>query len=149
MARNDALLRIHRRLVAQRDELRRKLAHQLEYNREGAAHGDSGDLAHFDTEQELESQLAALESRELHRIDRAIAAIQNGSYGECEFCSGKIPIARLQALPHTSCCVKCQREQELQSRTNGHEADWESVWELQARENDRELTLRDIRIEVD
>lgn len=149
MARKDALLRLHRRLVAQRDDLRRKLAFQFEAARHGDAHGDSGDVAQFDTEQELESQLAALESRELWRIDRAISAIQNGTYGDCEYCGQKIPVARLQALPHTSCCIECQRQQELQTRSNGVEADWESAWEFQARENDRELTLRDIQIETD
>jgi len=149
MARTDALVRLHRRLVAQRDELRRKLSLQPELVSGDALHGDSGDLANFDTEQELESQLAALESRELIRIERAIAAIQNGTYGQCEYCGMKIPVARLQALPHTSCCVKCQRLQERDTRHPGEEMDWESAWEFQARENDRELTIRDIHMDAD
>lgn len=149
MARKDALLRLHRRLVTQRDELRQRLSVQSGINGSSHAHGDEGDVAHFDTEQEMESQLAAFETRELHRIERAIASIQDGTYGTCEYCGGKIPVARLQALPHTSCCIGCQREQEQQAQGEDREVDWESACDMQARQNDLELTLRDIHIEVE
>ena len=148
MARKDALLRLHKRLLAQRDDLRRKLelpaASLSDQNT-----GDAADLAAHDVERELESQLVSLETRELARIERAIQAMRNGTYGQCEVCSNRIPVARLQALPHTPCCVNCQRQYEEQSADSNSEPDWESAWEFQARENDRELTLRDIRIDAD
>lgn len=148
MARKDALLRLHAILIRQRDELRRKLSLPTESLGEGSG-GDAGDLAAHDLERELESQLVSLESRELARIERAIEAIQNGTYGECELCGGKIPVARLQALPHTPCCIECQRKYENRRPEGSSEVDWESAWEFQARENDRELTMRDIQMESD
>ena len=148
MARKEALLRLHERLVAQRDELRRKLA--VTYSElEPEVGGDSGDLAFHGVERELETQLASLESRELARIEQAIEAIQNGTYGRCEYCEAKIPIARLRALPHTSCCITCQRKYE-DRRTGGDiTPNWESAWEYQARQTDGELSMRDIHIEIE
>ena len=107
MARKDALLKLHRCLVKQRDELRKNMVHQLDVAGEQSGPGDAGDLSLIDTEQELGSQLAAFESRELARIERAIESIRNGTYGDCEYCNKKIPIARLNAMPHTSCCINC------------------------------------------
>jgi DnaK suppressor protein len=148
MARKDALLRLHQRLIAQRDDLRRKLSLSSESPGELIG-GDAADLASHDVENELESQLVSLESRELIRIQKAIEAIRNGTYGQCELCGERIPIARLQALPHTSCCVACQRKFESRSAGAASEPDWESAWEFQARNADRELTLRDIQMETD
>ena len=149
MARKDALLKLHQRLIAQRDAMRKKMSLQLEDISDDLAHGDSGDCASFDNEQEMHSQLAALESRELTRVERAIAAIRDGTYGDCEFCGNKIPVARLQALPHSSSCVSCQRRHEDQGLPTAGEVDWESAYEYQARENDRELTIHDIKIDSD
>ncbi|WP_437203221.1 TraR/DksA family transcriptional regulator [Planctomicrobium sp. SH664] len=148
MARKDALLRLHERLIAQRDDLRRKLSlptidSHIDIGK------DSGDIANYDVERELESQLVSLESRELVRIEKAIESIHNGTYGQCERCRERIPVARLQALPHTTCCVGCQRKFEARRSRISDQPDWESAWEFQARENDRELTMRDIQLESD
>ncbi|MEW4487253.1 TraR/DksA C4-type zinc finger protein [Thalassoglobus sp. JC818] len=151
MARKDALLKLHQRLIEQRKELKQKVAEQLDSAGERSGPGDLGDLSLIDAEQEMGTQLAAFESRELNRIEKAIEAIRQGTYGTCEYCEKPIPIARLRALPHTSCCIKCQREQEINGGPNsdGSEGDWESAWEYQARENDQELTVRDVRMDSD
>lgn len=149
MARSQAILRLHKRLVSQRDALRRKLAGDLGLTEVDAGFGDIGDVANSDVEKELNSQLAAFESRELERIEKAIEAIQEGRYGVCEYCSKHIPVERLRALPYTDCCVACQRNQELRTSGDREAADWESAWEFQAREQDRELTIRDIQFEAD
>lgn len=148
MARKDALLRLHQRLIAQRDDLRAKLSREnsLAAN-SGAGTSDLGDVANDDTEREVNSQLASLESRELVKIERAIRAIREGRYGKCEICDRSIPIARLKALPYTSCCIECQRRQEEFGFAADSEADWESAFEYQARQNDQELTLSDIQID--
>ncbi|MCA8998139.1 MAG: TraR/DksA C4-type zinc finger protein [Planctomycetaceae bacterium] len=147
MARKDALLRIHQRLVQQRDELRRKLEFQGSTFRGAAEPGDAGDIVSFDTEQEAESRLVSLETRELARIECAIQAIQDGTYGRCEFCSDRIPVARLNAVPHTTSCVRCQEKLERRRTRNRLNTDWESACEFEAREADRELTPQDIRFD--
>ncbi|HYT95467.1 MAG TPA: hypothetical protein VEL76_42505, partial [Gemmataceae bacterium] len=67
MARTDALLRLHKSLMARRDELRKRLGGELKdlRNYQGSdPTGDSADLA-FDTgSEEVASQLAELEARE-------------------------------------------------------------------------------------
>lgn len=149
MARKDALLRLHQRLLTQRDDLRRKLGLHVDASsssRTGTS--DVGDIAFDGAEKEINSQLAALETRELRKIERAIEAIREGRYGKCELCGRSIPITRLRALPYTSSCVECQRKQEESGEDfdNGI-ADWESAIEFQSHESDRELTLSDLHID--
>jgi len=43
----------------------------------------------------------------IENIDTALARIDAGTYGMCERCGKKIPLARLEALPATSRCVEC------------------------------------------
>jgi len=149
MARQDALLRLHQRLLVQRDALRSKLGFHVDATHSaGAGTSDVGDMAADGAEKEISSQLAAFETRELHKIERAIEAIREGRYGKCELCSRSIPITRLRALPYTPSCVDCQRQQEESGEefSDGN-ADWESAIEYQARQSDRELTLSDIDID--
>ena len=85
MARKDALLRLHERLVAKRDSLRKKLADDLTHTQVSTA-GDEADAANDGAQVELNTQLAALESRELVQVERAIDLIRRGRYGICEVC---------------------------------------------------------------
>lgn len=115
MARKEALLRLHDRLVARRDALRRVLSGDLDSLGELSANdavGDSVDAAVDTANDEINSQLAEIESRELGQIERALQRIGEGEYGKCEFCNEKIGTARLNALPYTTTCIDCQREQE-------------------------------------
>jgi DnaK suppressor protein len=151
MARKDALLSLHKRLIAQRDDLRKKLGQDVQIGRtDGSGTSDLGDLATEDTEQEINSQLAAFESRELVRIEKAIEAMRDGRYGQCEGCGKSIPVARLRALPYTTTCVECQRIQEETGVEFGTaEADWESAWMMEARQSESDLTIRDFDVVVD
>jgi DnaK suppressor protein len=104
MARRDALLRLHKTLLARGDALRRALAGELQDLRKfrsSASTGDTADAAFDSGNEELHSQLAELEARELNQIERALARMKQGTYGLCEFCQCKIPVARLNALPYT------------------------------------------------
>ncbi|MBX3442490.1 MAG: TraR/DksA family transcriptional regulator [Planctomyces sp.] len=148
MARKDALKRLYNQLVNQRDALRTSLLSEIGLTGETAAGtSDPIDAAYDDSERELNSQLAALESRELSRIESALTALREGRYGRCEGCEKPIPIARLQVLPYTSCCVNCQRTMEGRRRAGRDTADWESAWEHQARQHDQELTVRQLDME--
>src|ERR1700730_13497751 len=114
MARKEALLRLHSRLVARRDALRKALNGDLDSLRELASLtvGDQVDAAVDTANDEINSQLAEIESRELEQIERALQRIVKGVYGRCEFCGGKINEARLNALPYTKSCIDCQSENE-------------------------------------
>ena len=115
MARRDALLRLHKSLMGRRNELRRRLGGELKdlcRTNTAAPSGDSVDAAFDSGSEEIASQLAELEAKELRQVERAITKIKNGTYGMCESCQAKIPVARLNALPYSTLCVNCKREYE-------------------------------------
>ena len=149
MARKDALLRLHQRLTEKRNALRRKIADELDLSLASSARGgDVVDAASDGEQNELSTQLAALESRELRQVERAIELIREGHYGVCEVCDHAIPIARLKALPYTLVCVECQRVQEENGgRDSSLEADWESAYEHEGRMEEKEFSLGDIDID--
>jgi len=41
----------------------------------------------------------------------ALRRMADGRYGSCERCTGRIPLQRLEILPHARFCVPCQRSQ--------------------------------------
>ena len=41
-------------------------------------------------------------------ITKALARIDDGSYGYCEVCGDRIPVPRLEAIPWADQCVKCK-----------------------------------------
>ena len=123
MARQDALLRLNKSLIARRTELRKRLGLELEelaHVKHSSASGDAADAAFDASGEEISSALAELESKELAQIERALRRLKAGTYGKCEVCSVKIPVARLNALPFSTLCVACQREVE---RDGGWAAD--------------------------
>jgi len=111
MARKDSIVKLHGLLVNRRDALRKALAGDLSLlktlpERTG---GDVVDAALDAAQDEISSKLAEVESRELVLIDTAIERIGEGTYGLCEVCKNKIPLARLNALPYAMTCIDCQR----------------------------------------
>ena len=59
----------------------------------------------------LEGQAVLLE-REIASVKRALARINDGSYGECVRCGEKVAQARLDARPEAALCINCAREAE-------------------------------------
>ena len=131
MARRDALLRLHKSLVARRAALRDALAGEVEnLGRIRTGHtGDSVDGAFDSGFVEISTQLAELAARELNQIERALTRLTEGTYGTCELCQEKIPVARLNTLPYSTTCINCQRKMEgppgcASRRGSG---DWEKI----------------------
>jgi len=112
--------------------------------------GDSADAAFDAGSEEVSSQLAELEARELSQIERALARIKQGTYGSCELCQAKIPVERLNILPYSTTCVKCQREMEIDpSWGAGAGEDWEKVSTSESSFDDhREVNISDLEIDV-
>jgi DnaK suppressor protein len=48
----------------------------------------------------------------LGEVARALAKLDDGTYGLCEVCGVRIERARLQALPRARCCLDCQARKE-------------------------------------
>jgi DnaK suppressor protein len=155
MARKDALLRLHSRLVARRDALRKALNGDLESFRQFAALnvvGDNVDAAVDTANDEICSQLVEIESRELGQIEHALQRIVEGVYGRCEFCNTKIAEARLNALPYTNTCIDCQRENERQGQAFGAGADdqrWAKIYDKPSDDSDGDSDIRLSDFEMD
>ena len=161
MARRDALLRLHKSLLARREHLRKKLMGELANLRDFKSTdstGDSVDAAFETGSDEMASQLAELDARELHQIERALEKLRQGTYGICEGedengepCGEKIPVARLNALPYTTLCIKCQREMEKHPGWNDRRGgvNWEKVFEAEKPlEDQRDVDLSELEVDL-
>jgi len=147
MARKDSILNLRNVLVTRRDALRKALAGDLsllsELRQQGG--GDVIDAALDSAQDEINSQLAEVESRELASIDEALEQMRDGTYGICERCDKKIPMARLNALPYATSCIDCARAAENESHGQGGGADWSKVLDTSG---DAELSISDIELDV-
>ena len=43
------------------------------------------------------------------KLQRALAKLDEGSYGRCDRCGGPIAPARLEAVPESALCIDCAR----------------------------------------
>jgi DnaK suppressor protein len=154
MARRDALLRLHKSLLSRRADILKKLSDELDSLRNLKSADSTGDVADVAFEagsDEMTSQLAELDSRELSQIERALVRLKQGTYGVCESCGHKIPVGRLNALPYTTLCINCQREMEKYPEWDDRRAsaNWEKVFEAHAPlEEQRDLDLSEIEIDL-
>ncbi len=147
MARKDAILSMRQILIMRRDALRTALAGDLSLLKELRAQtaGDVVDAALDAAQDEISSQLAEVESRELASIENALQRMRDGQYGVCEACSTSIPMARLNALPYATLCINCQREAEIHGEVGGGDANWGRVLDSG---NDGDVSINDIEIDV-
>ena len=149
MARPDALQKISKILIARRTELRKRLSRDLQDLGHSMSHstGDAADAAFGNSGDEMTSQLAQLESKEVAQIEIALQRITQGRYGVCDVCSKKIPAARLNALPYCVMCVTCQADVEKDS-------DWLEVhsgmaWgDIRDSSEDREVDYAAVQAEL-
>jgi DnaK suppressor protein len=143
MARKDSILKLHALLVNRRDALRKALAGDLSLLKAlpEQTKGDVVDAALDAAQDEISSKLAEVESRELAQIDEAIERIRENTYGHCDICNGKIPLARLNALPYAMTCIECQRVAET-GGANAAAAEWGRA--LEAGLGDSEVSFSDL-----
>jgi DnaK suppressor protein len=150
MARKDALLRLHKTLVARKSALRTLLAGELanlrDFQGTGAV-GDSADAALEADSGEMSSQLAELDARELEQVEQALARLKLGTFGICnggsESCQKKIPLGRLNAVPYSTFCINCQRE--IDKNPDWHRqrdsGNWNQVRDAEAPPQDRRASI--------
>jgi DnaK suppressor protein len=74
------------------------------------ADAEEADPDLFEREKTL-TLIRTLEDK-LASVERALRLAEKGTYGICERCGEKIDRARLEALPHTTLCVKCKSQME-------------------------------------
>ncbi len=106
-----------RRLEEARAGLQRELAaSQLPEVDDSSRAGDQSDHASADSERELMVQNRERVQMLLRQTERALARIENGTYGYCDDTGAPIDLKRLMAQPATSLSVSAQELREKRTR---------------------------------
>ncbi|MCX7910797.1 MAG: TraR/DksA family transcriptional regulator [Endomicrobia bacterium] len=71
--------------------------------------GDEIDMAEHNLDRELRRELSDTQINLLNLINAALEKIEKKEYGICSKCGEKIPKKRLETLPWTDLCIKCQK----------------------------------------
>ena len=101
---------VRERLAQRREEMRARVAKLAQRPERGASQGFGKRIG--DGTVEAISRLTdigvgtSLESG-LARTERALAKLDDGTYGRCDACGGRIPAARLEAMPDAVLCMGC------------------------------------------
>ena len=112
------LAEVRAELARQAVELRGELddaasaAAAVQQSGAGEGSGDEADAGTATFEREHEMSLANNSRDLLTQVERALARIDDGTYGRCEGCGGQIPKPRLQAFPRATLCVRCKTREE-------------------------------------
>ena len=104
------------------DDMKRGLMREMQDRVRGESEGvkdegrDTYDLASDERDREINFILNDREREKLVAIDEALQRIKEKTYGLCESCEGEIQLGRLKVLPFSRLCVKCQEENEKESK---------------------------------
>jgi CBS domain-containing protein len=69
--------------------------------------GDLADAAVLRSDEQISEALEAAKARRLLALDHALERAAHGSFGVCDHCGDRIPVARLRALPGSTACIRC------------------------------------------
>ncbi len=105
---NDSLAAIKKTLIMRKIELEEKLTQLSKEKVASDQVQDPGDQALTSTMETLKISFQDTEREEYERILRALAKIEDGTYGICIDCSEQIFEKRLKSNPNVSRCLVCQ-----------------------------------------
>jgi len=69
---------------------------------------ESGEGDTLSVERERDLALSTAARQTVEEIEKALARMDDGTYGYCEVCGDRIPVPRLEAIPWADQCVKCK-----------------------------------------
>jgi RNA polymerase-binding transcription factor len=114
MMKNSEIQRFQRYLEIHREEARRSLNQLQDETRsmDSACPQDSADLCTTSLFKESLFQRSSERRYFLRLIEAALTRIEQGEYGVCAACGDEINPKRLEALPWTQLCLRCQAASE-------------------------------------
>ncbi|MDH3258288.1 MAG: RNA polymerase-binding protein DksA [Deltaproteobacteria bacterium] len=77
---------------------------------------DPTDRALLESDRNFILRIRDRERKLIVKIQEALKRIENGTYGVCEDCEGKISSKRLKARPVTTMCYDCKVDSEEEER---------------------------------
>jgi len=77
---------------------------------------DAAESSEADIQDEIEFALIQMKSETLHKIEEALARLEEGTYGNCFECGDEISERRLRALPFAVRCKDCEEAREIAER---------------------------------
>jgi len=104
-----------KRLEMRQQELRRTVTRTQADGRtadEDTAAADIADRAASSYNKEFLFSQSNNERQLLQMVEKALARIREGSFGECVHCGNEINAKRLEAVPWTRHCIECQEKLE-------------------------------------
>lgn len=96
-------------LIAERGRLRDELGEPIESPGQ-MTYGSQAAAATHVFEQQRDLALRDRSRAELVRVEAALRAIDDGSYGRCTSCGNPIAPERLEAIPWAATCIDCARK---------------------------------------
>ncbi|WP_051322096.1 TraR/DksA C4-type zinc finger protein [Alicyclobacillus contaminans] len=110
------------RLEEARREVETRMSSSGQYGLDDAMSDELSELSLYDNhpadigselfERGKDLALRDVDKLRLQEIDRALQAIDRGTYGTCQRCGEQIPAERLEAYPLATLCVDCKRQDE-------------------------------------
>ncbi len=79
---------------------------------------DTTDRASAESDRNFLLRIRERERFLILKIKEALKRVEEGTFGVCESCGGKISIARLKARPVTTFCIECKTEAEQQEKSD-------------------------------
>ena len=99
------------RLTVLLDDAERELAGLMRDSGDGAGQ-DQADMGATSFERDHELTVVNNERDMLAQTERALARIDDGTYGVCESCEQPIGKMRLMAFPRATLCLSCKQREE-------------------------------------
>ncbi|MEA3428931.1 MAG: RNA polymerase-binding protein DksA [Thermodesulfobacteriota bacterium] len=80
---------------------------------------DPTDRASLESDRNFMLRIRDRENKLIKKIKKALARIDNGTFGICEKCGEDISINRLKARPVTTQCIECKTKEEALEKALG------------------------------
>jgi RNA polymerase-binding protein DksA len=92
-------------LLEEKEKIDKKIKNLKKYPDYGQDEEDKmQEMEDFENNLSIESQFEYLSKK----IDKALRAIEDGTYGQCSACKKNIEQGRLKIMPYADLCVSCQ-----------------------------------------
>ncbi|RDI44379.1 TraR/DksA C4-type zinc finger protein [Falsibacillus pallidus] len=125
MLTTEQLSTLKKELTEQRQQFTGHLKRETENMENRSQSENSGELSMYDNhpadmgtelyEREKDFALDEHEKSELEKVNQALEAMEEGTYGNCKTCGQEIPFERLEAIPTTLYCKEHSDAQHIAS----------------------------------